>query len=274
MFSEKIILIKMFVKVSTEDRDNFNYLFDDWKFFSLTVNYIVKNKLGELEVDNLNNPTYAKLFHSRISFIAGQYDKNKANQILESLPQLTAIIFNDNNWYPHVEKFFNEKTDIKFAFQERTKFSSDSLSTEHLGSLKKILPEGFVLDKIDANTIENLPKELTENYTAFFGSAEKFMSQGLGFYVKYGKDIICLATAAFPIVDNLLEIDIKTIDDPKYRRKGLATAACIALIEYCLKEGITPHWDAQDERSAIFAKKLGFTKSEKWKLYFWYKKPE
>ncbi len=267
-------MIKLFVKVSPENQGNYKFLFDDWKYFSLTVYYVLKNKLGELVVDNLNNPTYAKLSHSRTSFIAGPYDKNIANQILESLPQQTAIIFNDNNWYTHVEDFFSKKPDIKFAFQERTTFSSDSLSIKHLNSLKKSLLEGFVLDKVDANAIENLPKELTENYSAYFGSAEKFMKQGLGFYVRYRKDIVCLASAALPIVDNSLEIDIITIDDPQYRRKGLATAACIALIEFCLKESITPHWDAQDERSAIFAKKLGFTKPVKWKLYYWYKKPK
>ena len=48
--------------------------------------------------------------------------------------------------------------------------------------------------------------------------------------------------------------------------------SCAKLIEYSLQQGLVPHWDADNKPSAKLAKKLGFTKPEKYNAYFWLEK--
>ena len=96
-----------------------------------------------------------------------------------------------------------------------------------------------------------------------------FLEKGIGFCIVDGDQPICMASSFIPIYDNTIEVEIDTEDDPKYRRKGFATAACIALLEFCLENNLTSEWDAQNEASVGLAKKLGYTEKEKWKLYYY-----
>ena len=95
-----------------------------------------------------------------------------------------------------------------YSWPTRGKIIKESVSTNfaefrYLDSFEKTL-----LGLIALLFLFSVPKLPTlvniEALKLYFDSAEKFMSQGLGFYVRSGNDIVCLASAAFPIVDNLL----------------------------------------------------------------------
>ncbi|MFX1254402.1 MAG: GNAT family N-acetyltransferase [Promethearchaeota archaeon] len=261
----------MFTKIPPEESEKYKHLFRNWKYFSVTLKYALEEKIGQLEVDDPINPVYAKFSFATFLYLAGTHDKKIAHKILETLPSRTIIIVNDQNWFESIERFYGSKEGIDFRYVERTNFSNASLSLEHLQSLKKPLPEGFDLEKVDKKTAENLPFILKGNILAYFGTADNFIERGVGFCVKEGDKPVSMASSGFPF-KNSLEIDIVTVDDPKYRRKGLATAASIALIEHCMEKGISAHWDAQNEPSIRLATKLGFTSPEKWKLFYFWKK--
>ena len=62
-----------------------------------------------------------------------------------------------------------------------------------------------------------------------------------------------------------IEIEVDTL--PSERRKGLASAACAALILRCLDEGLYPSWDAQNLSSVGLARKLGYEFSHEYPAY-------
>ena len=69
----------------------------------------------------------------------------------------------------------------------------------------------------------------------------------------------------------LFNYELVIITSPEYRRRSLATIACAKLNEYCLKRGISPHWDAENDESVKLALKLGFINPEPYHCYFWLK---
>ena len=145
-----------------------------------------------------------------------------------------------------------------------------SLSLEKLENLKKPLPEGYSLKKTDRETIERLPNILKVHIKPFFGTVDNFTEKGIGFCVKHGGEPISMASSCLPYTDKL-EVQIATVDSPEYRRKGFGTAACVALLEYCLRNKIEPHWNAFNERSVLMAEKLGYTDAEQYYVYKWRK---
>lgn len=126
------------------------------------------------------------------------------------------------------------------------------------------------MERVDRETVGRLPHILQVHIPPYFGTVDNFMEAGIGFCVKHGEEPISMASSCLPYTDKL-EVQIATVDSPEYRRKGFGTAACIALLEYCLKNEIEPHWDAFNERSASMAEKLGYTDPEPYYVYKWRK---
>ena len=64
-----------------------------------------------------------------------------------------------------------------------------------------------------------------------------------------------------------LEMGIETL--PAYRGRGYAQAACAALIDYCLAEGLEPVWSCRDANHAsiALANRLGFRESHRLPYY-------
>lgn len=84
----------------------------------------------------------------------------------------------------------------------------------------------------------------------------------------HGDKPVSLASGSIPHTD-LLEVQVATVEDPEYRRKGFGTAVSIALIEYCLKNNIEPVWEAANDTSVQMALKLGYSKPENVYQYYW-----
>jgi RimJ/RimL family protein N-acetyltransferase len=237
--------------------------------FDTVFSYAFENQLGNLEVDDLEKPEYAKFLFANIMYFAGRANEYKAKEILATFPSLVAFIIEDRGWYELVEEFFSNKQGILFGTYKRTKFSNESLSLNHLRPLKAPLSEEFEVRRADKSVIGNIPLALKQHISLFFESDEEFLERGIGFCVLDGDRPVSLASSYVPYQNNKLEVEIETVDDQKYTRKGLATAACTALLEYCLENSISPTWDAQNEASAGLARKLEYTEKEKWNMYYY-----
>jgi predicted GNAT family acetyltransferase len=101
----------------------------------------------------------------------------------------------------------------------------------------------------------------------FFGSPDEFLKHGFGFCIKHGEKVVSMASTFTPY-DDEIEIEIDTCNSPEYRRKGLATVAGAALVEYALEKGLTPNWDAQTPISVELAKKLGYSNPQPYEAFF------
>jgi predicted GNAT family acetyltransferase len=81
--------------------------------------------------------------------------------------------------------------------------------------------------------------------------------------LKDGK-IVSGAASALRYRDGI-EVETDTIKEE--RHKGLASAACAALILSCLDEGLYPSWDAANWLSVMLAEKLGYKFDREYFVY-------
>ena len=145
--------------------------------------------------------------------------------------------------------------------------SAGELSLEHVRSLMKPLPEGYTLQQVDKNGLSDAHPRLTGHIRMFYQSTEAFLEQGVGFCIRHSEKTVSMASSSTPFTSEF-EVQVDTLDQPEYRRKGFATTVCAALIEYCLKNGIIPHWDAANEVSLKLALKLGYVEPDRYVAYY------
>jgi len=233
-------------------------LFSSIRFFRVYLNWILKKETGEIWVDSVEKPRVALLVMEKMSYVVGDVKSEGIPELLEKIPIPSIVIFPNNDW----KKVLKKKFHPKLRLMARTNLSSDSLNIDHLKSLKRV-PKGFSLQKIDKETVKQNKEKLirTIGQPAGYDTAQGYIENGVGFCIKREGKVVSAAYSAFPF-EKEFEIDVWTEDE--HRCKGLATAACAALIEHSLENGLIPHWDAQDERSVNLALKLGYVNPERY----------
>lgn len=238
-------------------------LFNEHGYLYAIPEALLKESLGEAFVDEIESPSVVLLKHGPLVFLTGDVDSPVTPELLEMIPQKYLIFVSEEKWEEKIKSFWGEK----LKPYPRTKFSSDGLDIEQMREIQKRLPDGMVIEKLTTDSIHNISNQAKGIVLMLFPSLEQFLEHNYGFCIRNGDKIAALALAATPLYNNEFEIHIET--DPEYQRRGLATIVCARLIQYSLENGMTPHWDADNEPSAALAKKLGFIKPEKYNAYFW-----
>lgn len=254
------------IEVPPEDYEKYKYLFDSEDFPRTFIESAFAFKSVKLLVDEERSPVMAILLYPYHVFVAGDPGTSELAEMLDKIPEETEMHVDEEKWLPILKEHFRGRLIQKM----RIKMSHKSLSLEKLGSLKRALPTGYSTERVDQATLERLPRILQVHIVPFFGTTDNFMTRGIGFCVKHGDKPISMASSCLPYIDKL-EVQVATVDSSEYRRKGFGTAACIALLEYCLKNEVEPYWDAFNERSASMAEKLGYTDPQQYNVYKWRK---
>lgn len=101
---------------------------------------------------------------------------------------------------------------------------------------------------------------------SFWAGAAHFEQEGTGFVALADGRPAAIAFSAF-ITATQLEIGIET--RPEYRGRGLAAAACEALIGHCLEHGLEPVWACRggNTGSIRLAERLGFAVARRLPYY-------
>ncbi|MHA1419722.1 MAG: GNAT family N-acetyltransferase [Candidatus Heimdallarchaeaceae archaeon] len=253
-----------FTEVSIEKYELYRHMFDQEHCPQTFVDNAFTFKSVKLKVDDEENPTIAYLDFNYAIILVGSPDSLTDEEFLELIPEGLTIIADKETWLPRLLRHFKGK----LMERRRTKMSHKHLSLEKLENLKRPLPDGYSLERIDKETAENLPEILQVHIPVFFGSVDNFLEKTVSFCVKHGNNPISLASATLPHT-NLLEVQVATVDKPEYRRKGFGTAVSIALVEYCLENNIEPHWEAANDTSVEMALKLGYTDPKDVYQYYW-----
>jgi GNAT superfamily N-acetyltransferase len=260
----------MLFEIPAEDYKKFIHWFDNETFPRTWIETALANKsFHKMIVDDEADPHMVLLHYPYKAFLAGGPSPSKWAEMLDVIPEETEICLHEGQWLAKLIEHFGDLLIRK----TRVKTSSRSLHLDHLESLKKPLPDGYSVARVDWETAERLPELLSVHIPPFFGSIERFMEEGIGFCVKDGEAPVCFAGSCIPY-GRKLEIQVATVDAPEYRRKGFATAASIALLEYCLAHEIEPCWDAVNDRSVALAEKLGYTDPQQYFVYKWRKSGE
>ncbi|MHA1934199.1 MAG: GNAT family N-acetyltransferase [Candidatus Thorarchaeota archaeon] len=259
----------MLHRLPTKDFDKAKSLFESHARFTPIMFAALKQKRGRVMVDSLDSPKVAWFSLKIISAVAGDTSSDAASEIIENFPPHHVIVIPNDAWMSLVKSIWGDELNAL----KRTSMSHSTLDINHIRSLKKPLPEGFSLQKVDLESIKSIEDEmLTMHIDLFFDTPENFVENGIGFCIKHGEKVVSMASTFTPFIDEF-EIEIDTLDSPEYRRKGFATIAGAALIEYALENGLTPFWDAQTEISVELAKKLGYSQPDSYNVYYRKKPP-
>jgi len=230
-----------------KDTSKVNHLFEGWD--ETLIWSCLQKVMGKVFVTDPDSPKSAMAYVGCFAFYAGVPDK----ELVSVKPAGFAIMApRDKAWEALIEECHpNAVKVLRYAIKKDTHFDAT-----YLKSLLKRLPEGYELKEIDENIYDLcLEDPVTVDFVSSFESREKYLELGRGIVVVRDGKIVSGASS-YSRYNEGIEIEVDTVKEE--RRKGLATAACSALILKCLEEGLYPSWDAQNMNSVHLAEKLGY----------------
>ncbi|UCG03470.1 MAG: GNAT family N-acetyltransferase [Candidatus Heimdallarchaeota archaeon] len=254
----------MVILIPNSQFDSIRYIFDSNQQMRNVIEAIPRLTTGKLWVDNLDNPSMALYSIPGINFLAGTPDPQNIDDLLGKIPSKENIFIPTTKWIEILKQYFG----IKLGTFNRYALSATSLRLKNIRNLKEKLPRGFYFLDVDTSILNQIKDSIGFFIHLFFGDPESFMISGRGYCIKHDDTVISIASSLVPYTKSL-EIQVDTIDSPKYRRKGFATRVAAEMIEYCLENGIEPHWDADTIISRDFALKLGYTNPQSYSCYYW-----
>ncbi|MHA2244336.1 MAG: GNAT family N-acetyltransferase [Candidatus Hodarchaeales archaeon] len=245
-------------EIPHENLKEFLPLFKEHIHFRNILEVVPTASFGRGFTDDLESPdiilfSCGYYFH----FLTGNYHSVKIKELLDKIPEKHEIIVPSDEW----EKVLRDKWSMLVDFT-RTGFSSKNLVLKNIKKLIKPLPKEFTLIKVDSGNAEKF------GYLEYPGGSEAFNNEAVGFCITEGEKLVSRAASS-----SLFNHEIDVFTSPKYRRKGFAINVSARLIEYCLENGIEPHWDAENELSVKLALKLGYTDPKPHKVYYWKNEP-
>ena len=230
-----------------KDTSKVNHLFEGWD--ETLIWSCLQKVMGKVFVTDPDSPKSAMAYVGCFAFYAGVPDK----ELVSVKPAGFAIMApRDKAWEALIEECHpNAVKVLRYAIKKDTHFDA-----AYLKSLLKRLPEGYELKEIDESIYDLcLEDPVTVDFVSSFESREKYLELGRGIVVVRDGKIVSGASS-YSRYNEGIEIEVDTVKEE--RRKGLATAACSALILKCLEEGLYPSWDAQNMNSVHLAEKLGY----------------
>lgn len=202
-------------------------------------------------------------------FPAGDANSPEAKQLLsclkEQLENRFAIITPQNEeWSQLIQQVFGEK--VKAGERYAIRKEPEVFDRAHLAKLAATLPEGVTLAPIAGVLYDQvMAQDWSCDFCSQFDGKEDFAQRGLGVVALHRGEVIGGASS-YIIYRGGIEIEVDTHVD--WRRKGIATACCAALILACLDKGWYPSWDAANRESVALASKLGYREKGPYPVWF------
>jgi len=216
------------------------------------------NHKGKAVVDSAQNPTQCVLRTDA----ALTYFSNRVGQ--EFLNQAVSFLrVNGPVWlvWPHKTGLHPpEGKDLKVA--NRLEFYQTHPGL--LENLRKQLPDGFAVRKVDKELLERC--EWRAEMEFYAGSLGSFLVNGIGVCMMVEDEIIVEAYASSL---GKTRAEIGAFTHEAYRGRGYASIACAFLIEACQQRGYQAYWscDADNTPSIRVAQKLGFKQMREYKIF-------
>ncbi len=123
------------------------------------------------------------------------------------------------------------------------------------------LPESCSLEPMTEQVVRHWSPGVDPWVLQIWGGARGFAERSFGCCVTFEGQVVSIAAAA-AIGGGEVEIEVGTA--PEFRRQGLATVCCRALLEECAARHLRPGWScaAGNGPSAALGRKLGFVEQE------------
>ena len=137
------------------------------------------------------------------------------------------------------------------------------------------VPEGYTVRQVDRAFLDDPTVTMSDEMRDWFDIEEQwetvdnFLAHGAGFCVMQGHEVIsrCMADC---YAGEQIDIGIRT--EPAHQRRGLASIATAATVEYCLQHGYRQvgwHCDDTNVGSWKTAEKVGFERAGEYVYYYY-----
>ncbi len=241
-------------------RENIKKLFENWN--ETIIWSCLQGNMGEIHTNSAEDAAMAIL--GDFAFYAGNPGEEMIRFKPESCEQDFIIMVPQNDaWAKFIEKCYGNKARkvTRYAFKkERDIFDVSKLEQAVLS-----LPKGYELKMLEEREYDmcrnnGWANDLVSQYRDY----DTYKRSGLGAVaLKDGE--LAAGASSYSTYNEGIEIEIDTGE--AHRRKGLAYACGAKLILECLKKGLYPSWDAQNQWSAALAEKLGYHFSHEYTAY-------
>ena len=232
------------MQVKSVDRQQHQSMFDLNRPMNTLIKSVLEGMCGDLFVDGTGN---GWIFAPPFWLPVGDTTSDAAAYFLKAIQRWGGIVIADETWLGYLEESVTSTTERI----SRTQYSAKSLEKRTLAM------NDISIQRIDSELAHEVATLISPDLIleSCFSSVESFVEQGIGFCVLIGTAPVAAATSGF-ICSDAIEIQVNTHRD--FRAKGYAALASQALINHCLKTGLTPHWDTESEISDRLAKSLGY----------------
>ncbi|MDO5403242.1 MAG: GNAT family N-acetyltransferase [Eubacteriales bacterium] len=209
--------------------------------------------MGELHTNSVKDSAVAVL--GDFAFYAGNPSEEMFHFKSESCSQDFIIMIPQNDeWAELIEKCYGNKA--RKVTRYATKKEHEVFDIEKLKEAIVKIPDGYELKMIKEPQYHMCQNNAWANdLVSQYKDYNTYKELGLGVVaLKSGE--LAAGASSYSTYDKGIEIEIDT--KLEYRRRGLAYACGAKLILECLKRGLYPSWDAQNEWSLALAEKLGY----------------
>lgn len=226
---------------------------------ALVFSVIEGNNPGRIFVDQLDTPCTAVLrFSGGELFIAGRADDEATNREIVALlstelapPGAHLILYTFSDaWSRALDELLRDRGVGRFV---RETFVLDpGRFRERHADWRTRAPEGFRVQRMD----RELAMQSDPGLDFLWGGIDNFIARAFGYCVLADGQVVSRCSPV-ALGDKRFETGVGTVE--AYRRRGLATLACCALIEHCLDAGVAPEWGCvYNAASRALALKLGY----------------
>lgn len=232
-------------------------LFDAYEYLRPVIYAVLEGtQPGQVLVDDVVWPASAVLWGADL-FVAGEAGNEAFNAALldrvanDAVPNRAHVLLYAPRgaWHGALQELLAPLEALHLV-RSLFRFDADAYR-ERSRPLRKPLPEGFRLARLDASTAGE-----AGGMPDLWGSVEQFLAHGWGYCVLDGDEFASSCQTVF-VGDNSAEIGVGTREP--YRRRGLARAAAIATLDECLARGFLPEWGCvYNPASGALGQSLGF----------------
>ncbi|MFQ6088011.1 MAG: GNAT family N-acetyltransferase [Candidatus Methanofastidiosia archaeon] len=247
------------VEIKPDKRRILYPLFQSNKYDTVLINSVLEGHFGTAYADSDSQPSVARLDSGAFTLLGGDSESPQVLELL-SLAPIHYVTPESKKWRELLKEFGDHITRLTF-----TEFHATSLNIQHLKEIIGLLPQGFILKRVDIEIAQCLTTELNNEYFfENFHSIDDFITCGIGYCILYQERVVSAATS-MAMCNDAIDIEIETSTD--FRGKSLGSFVGAKLVLYCLENNIEPKWLAANEISEQLALKLGYTKGKKYETY-------
>jgi len=231
--------------------------FDDVERVDLSIDCAFEGSAGAVWADQPGESQVFMIEVGPFRYLAGNAACPAARDAVKRLAPGDIVMPSAEGWFDLVKSTLGDR------IEEAPRWSFPSTG------LDKAISAGVVRGSKDAARIVRID-ESSQSSTMLatmpldlsgYRGAVDFVKRGVGFLLPRNGKAIGIACSSLSCNAG---IEVSVYIKPGFRRQGYGTLLAARLVDWCLQQGVPPHWDAANYESCQLARKLGYPEGKEY----------